>query len=515
MQTIDKIANKISLAAKDLYMYGNYKAKIIKEYSEFKEKQIILVTAMSPTPYGEGKTTVAIGLNDALNKLNVKSLAVLREPSMGPVFGVKGGATGGGKAIIEPQTDINLHFTGDFHAITTANNLIASVIDNHIYHKSELNIDKDKVCFQRTIDLNDRFLRNVQVNIRKNVTREEHFTITAASEVMTAFCLAQDFQDLEERLNNIKIAESCDKKELFVKDLNITGALLAILKDSFYPNLVQSLENNPVLVHGGPFANIATGCSSVISLKTATNLAEVVVTEAGFGSDLGAIKFLDIVARNNNIKPSCIVLVVTLRALKYHSENNYDNLIAHLSILKQMHSNVVITLNKFSDDKEEDIKELQDYVNNLNIPFIINDVYNQGGDGAIDLAKEVLKYQPLKPNYLYNLDDKLEDKIDTICTKLYNASEVKYSDQAVKKLATIKEEYPICIAKTQYSISDNKNLKGMPKDFIMEVTDIKVCNGSKFILVLMGNILTMPGLNENPSATLIKVNQNKEIINIK
>lgn len=500
MENIKCIADKYGID--DLYLYGNYMAKI-EPITKFSKGKVVLVTATNPTPYGEGKTTVAIGLTDAINLLNKKSIVNLREPSMGPVFGVKGGATGGGKARILPENEINLHFTGDFHAITTANNLISSVIDNEIFHDNKLDIQN--VTFNRCMDMNDRALRNVKLN-----NRDEHFNITAASEIMAVMCLSKDFNDLKNRLNDIIIGYNSRLQPIHVSALGITDALLGILTHAFKPNLVQTTEGNLAIIHGGPFANIAHGCSSIVSLSTATNYADYIVTEAGFGADAGAYKFMDILTRDNKIDLSCIVLVTTIRALKFNGNGSLEegivNLKAHVENLKLMNNNIVVTLNKFDDDLDEDIKFVSDYTKVLGAEFVVNTVYQDGGVGALELADKVLKFEKSNIKYLYDMDDDLYHKIDSYVKNICHADGFNCSLELMNKINHFNEyKYPLCIAKNQYSLSDNKNLLGYPKNFKMTLKDIKVNNGAKLIIVYFGNVITMPGLNENPSVKDIKI----------
>ena len=503
MKNIESLLNELDV--KDYELYGNFKAKINSVDSN-KSGNVVLVSAINPTPYGEGKTTVAIGIHDAMCKLGKSSMLVLREPSMGPVFGIKGGATGGGYSQIVPMEDINLHFTGDFHAITSANNLISACIDNSIYFGNPLRIKK--VLFERCLDVNDRSLRNV------NVGYDTKFNITAASEVMAIFCLAKDEEDLRDRLDNIIIGIDEDDNDVYLKSLGITGSLLVILKDAMKPNLVQTLYNNPVLVHGGPFANIAHGCNSVISTNMATKLSDYVITEAGFGSDAGAVKFFDIKCRENNINPLCVVLVCTMRALKYNGEgileNGLCNLGIHIENMKKFNQNIIVTLNNFEDDSLEEIECVKNYVSKYNIPFTINTAYSAGENGAIEIVEEIVKCKSTKLNLLYNLSDSLEAKIKIMCKEVCRASEVEFTSFALDKIKKYSNlEYPICIAKTQYSISDNPKLLGAPIDTKITVSDIKVNNGAKFITVYLGNILTMPGLSKEPNATNIKLDNNE------
>ena len=495
MKNIDKILKKLSIDNYDLY--GKYKAKINGK-SINKKSKIILVTAINPTKYGEGKTTVAIGLNDALNSMGHKSLVVLREPSMGPVFGIKGGATGGGYSQVVPANDINLHFTGDLHAISSANNLISACIDNSIYFGNPLKIKE--VWFKRCLDVNDRSLR-------------DKFNITAASEVMAVFCLAKSYVDLRERLGDIIIGINETNNFVYVRDLNIVGSLMALLKDAFKPNLVQTLYNNPALIHGGPFANIAHGCSSVISLSTATNYSDYVVTEAGFGSDAGGFKFLDIVMRNNNFNLGAVVLVATIRALKHNGNGKLEeglcNLGAHINNLKKLGVSLVVTLNEFVDDTKEELQLVREYVLKYNVDFAINNAYLKGYDGCVELANAVLN-KSSSVNFLYDFNNSLEQKIEVVAKEICHARKVLYSDLAKKKMCIFKDiNYPINFAKTQYSFSDNAKNLGNPEGYDIMVTDIQISNGAKFIIVYLGNIISMPGLSKLPNANFVDVQDDK------
>ena len=507
------IASKLNINYDELIMYGNDKAKITKENGNLNGK-LILVTAINPTPYGEGKTTVTIGLDDALRKLGKNSLAVLREPSMGPVFGLKGGATGGGYSQVIPSNDINLHFTGDIHAITAANNLLSSAIDNHIYNGNELKISK--VLFNRCLDVNDRALRNIQLSNRK-----EKFNITAASEIMSVFCMSNTLDELKNNLGNIIIGLRSDNSFVYAKDLKIAGALTVILKDAFYPNLVQTLENNPVLIHGGPFANISFGCNSIKATKLGLTLADYVVTEAGFGADLGAEKFFDIKCRKLNKKPDCIVLVATIKALKHYGEGNLNsginNLTTHIENLQKNNSNIVVALNKYENDLDEDIKYVEEICKVKNVEFAVTTSYSNGSAGSISLANKVLKLLEKENefNYLYNDNDSITDKIFKVATKIYRATGVNYSEEALAKIKILEENncsyLPICVAKTQYSLSDDKNKLLINEDYSITVRDINIYNGAGFITVLLGNILTMPGLNKTPNYENIDINDDKII----
>ncbi len=518
MQNIKDIASKIHVDEDHLECYGKYKAKLV-DIKENKKAKLILVTATNPTPYGEGKTTVSIGLVDGLNKLGYKAIATLREPSLGPVFGVKGGATGGGLSQIAPMEDINLHFTGDLHAITTANNLLCAAIDNHIFHGNELNIDPNKITFNRCLDINDRELRNVKL-----ANREEHFTITAASEIMAIFCLSKDLKDLKNNLENIIIGKTYNGKAVYAKQLNIVGALLVILKDAFEPNLVQTLENNPVFIHGGPFANIAHGCSSIKSLNTALSISDYTITEAGFGSDLGAEKFFDIKCRKANVKPDCTVLVTTIKALKYNGkgslEKGLDNLQVHMENMLKFGENLIVCLNKYDTDLEEEIKVVEEFVNKKQIAFSISEAYSKGSKGILDLSKKVIELTEKENHftYLYDLNLKIKEKISTLAKEIYHAKEVKYTEKALQEMAFIeniqRDHLPICVAKTQYSISDDKEKLGYPKDTTITVTDVKLYNGAGFITVYLGKINTMPGLSKHSNYENINLDDKEEIIGI-
>lgn len=512
LENIVKVAKKIDLNSDDLVLYGDFKAKIKKVPSKRKAK-LILVTAINPTPYGEGKTTVSIGLGDALNKLNKKPVIVLREPSMGPVFGIKGGATGGGYSQVVPMEDINLHFTGDFHAITAANDLLCAAIDNHIYHGNSLDIQK--VVFKRCLDVNDRALRKISLE-----KRNDSFSITAASEIMALFCLADSIDDLKRRLGNIIIGYNSKNEVVYAKDLHIEGALTVLLKDAFLPNLVQTLEHTPTIIHGGPFANIAHGCNSIIATELGLSLGEYMVTEAGFGADLGAEKFLDIKCRKASISPDCIVLVATIKALKYNAyvdsghilEENVDavkaglaNLGRHIENLSKYGIPVVVCLNKFATDSESEIKAVEDFCLKKGTTFSTSTAYTDGGSGAIDLANKVITACSLKSNFklLYDDNSSISDKIEKVCCEIYRASEIEYSSKALEKIDSIEKigrsNLPICVAKTQYSFSDDAKKLGAPNDFKVYVRDICLYNGAEFVTVLLGNIMTMPGLPKVPN----------------
>lgn len=519
---IQEIASSLGLKEDDCILYGNDKAKIVKKPDSSKGK-LILVTAISPTPYGEGKTTVSIGLGDAFHQLHKNAVLVLREPSMGPVFGMKGGAAGGGYSQVIPMEDINLHFTGDFHAITSANDLLCAAIDNHIYHGNELGIDE--VTFNRCLDVNDRALRRIQLD-----NRSEKFNITAASEIMALLCLANDFDDLRRMLGNIVIGYAKDKSLIYAKDLHIEGALATLLKDAFYPNLVQTLEHTPAIIHGGPFANIAHGCNSIVATKLGMSLGDYVITEAGFGADLGAEKFLNIKCRKAGISPDTIVLVATIKALKYNAGVSRDdilkenveavsaglcNLEAHVSNLKKAGIPLVVCVNAYDSDTKKEQNVVLDWCSRHNIPVAVSTAYCDGGSGAISLARvvdEVLQ-QPKDFHFLYSDSDSIEDKIYKLVTEIYHASQVEYSDEAKKKLQLIKENnlsyLPICGAKTQYSLSDDAKKLGNPKDYTIYVRDIELYHGAGFITVLFGNILRMPGLPKHPNYEKIDLVDNE------
>lgn len=513
---------------KYLESYGKDKGKI--DFSKVKSPRkgkLILVTAISPTPYGEGKTTVSIGLNDGLRKLGKNSLAVLREPSLGPVFGIKGGATGGGYAQVVPMEEINLHFTGDFHAITSANNLISAAIDNHLYFGNSLSIDPEQICFHRCLDVNDRALRHLFLN-----NRQESFSITAASEIMSILCLANDFNDLKERLGSILVAFNTSKEPIYVKDLKLEGALALLLKEAIKPNLVQSLENNPVLIHGGPFANIAHGCNSVIATNLGLKLADYVITEAGFGSDLGAEKFFDIKCRSAKLKPDAVVLVVTTKALKYQggiSKENIQkeslegirkglsNLEVHLENICKFTKNIVVALNQYTTDTLAEIEFIKEFVQEKKYAFATITSYQNGGEGSLDLAKEVIQLCNKKNDFslLYPNSLSLLEKIEILAHEIYHASSLKISEEIKEKLKMYEEmgyqSFPICVAKTQYSISDNPLVLGYPKDYEIKIDDVNIDTGAKFVVVYLGNIMTMPGLPLHPNYEQIDIDENGRI----
>jgi formate--tetrahydrofolate ligase len=487
---------------KDICLYGKEKAKLSVEDKKDKKGKLILMTSINPTPYGEGKTTMSIGLSDALCARGKKSIVVLREPSLGPVFGKKGGACGGGESIIEPVHDINLHFTGDMHAITSANNLISAVLDNHLYQGNALQIDIHSIVFNRCIDLNDRSLRNVEITINKELKRSEHFQITAASELMAIICLSKDYSDLYRRVGNIYVAKNIKGENIYVKDLNCVDAVCILLRDAFKPNAVLTKEKNLALVHGGPFANVAHGCSSYTSIELALQKADYVITEAGFGSDLGGFKFIDILTRLH-MPLDLVVINVTIRALKYHGLGNLEkgisNLDFHIYNMKSLCSNVLVVLNQFEEDKEEEISYLQNYLSLKNIPHTFSTSFKEGSKGALLFADKVVSLlnQENKITYLYSLEEPLDIKIEKVLNHL-GASHIEYTEESLKKLQEWKYiPYPICIAKTPMSITDDEKKLGYPKNYSLTVQDIKLCNGAEFILVYLGNILTLPGLGKD------------------
>lgn len=526
-KNVTEVAKELGIEDK-IELYGNDKAKISLDLlNKKRNSKLVLVTAINPTPMGEGKTTVSISLNDALCKLGKKSILALREPSLGPVFGIKGGATGGGYAQVIPMEDINLHFTGDFHAITTANNLLCSVIDNHIYQGNALNIDK--VIFKRCLDLNDRQLRVINTGLsgEKNTKeRIDGFDITAASEIMAILCLSKDLNDLKRRLGNIVIGYDTKEKEITARMLKVDGAMTVLLKDAIKPNLVQTLEGNPCIVHGGPFANIAHGCNSVIATNIAMSLGDITITEAGFGADLGAEKFLDIKCRNINTHPDAVVLVATIRSLKYHGgmpkediakesidylEKGMNNLYRHIHNLKEVYGlNVVVAINKFSNDTDKEINFLEEKLNKIDVDYAVTNGYSLGSDGSIDLARKVLDNinKPNNFNYAYDINDSIKEKIYKVSTKIYGAKDVEYSEVALEKLSLLEEKYnniPICIAKTQYSLSDNPKNLDPKENYNIHVTDLVLKAGAEFIVVLTGDIMTMPGLPKVPNSENIDI----------
>ena len=543
MKKITEITDKLNIKEDYVEPYGRYKAKIsnkiFNEIDENKNGKLILVTSINPTPLGEGKTTVAIGLSDGLNRLNKKAVLALREPSLGPVFGIKGGATGGGYAQVVPMEDINLHFTGDIHAITSANNLLSAMIDNHIFHGNELKIKK--VIWKRCVDLNDRKLRKVEVGLSSEkgmAKREDGFDISVASEIMAIFCLATDLKDLKRRLGNIIIGYNEDDKPVFAKDLKAEGAMTVLLKDAFNPNIVQTLEENPAIIHGGPFANIAHGCNSIIATKMALKLGDYVITEAGFGADLGAEKFLDIKCRKAGFKPDAVVCVATIKALKYHGgqeindienenleylDKGIENLLKHVDNLKNKFGlNVVVAINRYLQDTDKEIKLLEKRLKEKGVELSLTEVWAKGGKGAEDLAKKVIKLCDEKSDfkYMYEDSDDVIEKIRKVAKKVYGAEDVQISDEAKKNLEEIRKagidisNYPVCVAKTQYSFSDDPKNLLCEEPFDIHVKEIIVKNGAEFLVVITGNIFTMPGLPKRPAAENIDLDENENIVGI-
>ncbi|HKL73745.1 MAG TPA: formate--tetrahydrofolate ligase [Clostridia bacterium] len=534
MLPISEVAKKAGIPEANLEYYGKYKAKVdfLAPCERAKEGKLILVTAITPTPAGEGKTTTTIGLADGLSIIGKNVVAALREPSLGPVFGVKGGAAGGGYAQVVPMEDINLHFTGDFHAIGAANNLLAAMLDNHIHQGNALNIDARKITWKRCVDMNDRQLRNIVNGLggkANGVPREDGYDITVASEVMAILCLSNDISDLKERLSNIIVAYTYDDKPVTCGQLRAAGAMTALLKDALKPNLVQTLEGTPVFVHGGPFANIAHGCNSVMATKMALKLGDYVVTEAGFGADLGAEKFLDIKCRVANLKCSAVVVVATVRALKMHggvlksnlnSENTealvkgIPNLLRHVDNIKnRFNLPAVVAINRFPTDTDLEISIIVEHCKKLGVNVVLSNVWEQGGKGGVELAKEVVKLCEKDNNfsYIYDLKDTIENKIKAIVTKVYGGSGVEFSTQVKKQIAQLESlgygDLPICMAKTQYSFSDNPTLLGAPTNFTVTIKSIKLSAGAGFIVVLTGDIMTMPGLPKVPAAENIDVDE--------
>ena len=537
---IEKVAETIGLTREELELYGNYKAKFSDEFidrvKDNPDGKLILVTAINPTPAGEGKTTITVGLGQAFGRLGKKAVIALREPSLGPCFGIKGGAAGGGMAQVVPMEDLNLHFTGDFHAITSANNLLAALLDNHIQQGNELRIDTRQITWKRCLDMNDRALRNIVIGLGKKTdgfVREDHFVITVASEIMAILCMSKDMNDLKERLSKIIVAFDLDGNPVTAGMLNAVGSMAALLKDALKPNVIQTLEHTPALVHGGPFANIAHGCNSVRATQTALKIADYCITEAGFGADLGAEKFMDIKCRMSGLKPDVVVLVATIKALKYNggvpksdvSKPNMDalkngivNLEKHIENLQKFGVPVVVTLNKFITDTDVETTFVKEFCENMGADFALAEVWEKGGDGGIELANRVLNtLETKKSNFapIYPLDISIEDKIKTICTEIYGAKGVVFEPAARKQMDTLTklgfDNIPICMAKTQYSLSDNPALLGRPTDFEITVRDMYVSAGAGFIVVLTGDILTMPGLPKQPAAYSIDVDENGRI----
>ena len=543
MEPIINIAKKIGLGEDDIELYGKYKCKIsldaIKKLENNKDGKLVLVTAINPTPAGEGKSTVTVGLGQALNKIGKNTVIALREPSLGPVFGIKGGAAGGGYAQVVPMEDINLHFTGDMHAITSANNLLCAAIDNHIHQGNLLRIDSRRIVFKRVMDMNDRALRNIVVGMGGKINgflREDGFMITVASEIMAILCMASDLEDLKERMGNILIAYNLDGEPVYAKELEVQGAMALLMKDAIKPNLVQTLENTPAIIHGGPFANIAHGCNSIIATKTALKMSDITITEVGFGADLGAEKFLDIKCRYGNLNPDCVVLVATIRALKHHGGVKKDELnISNVDALNKGMKNlekqienikaygvpVVVAINKFITDSDEEVKAIEDFCKNIGVEVSLTEVWEKGGEGGIDLANKVIKTMENEPSnfkMIYDSEESIKDKILKIVQTIYGGKGVNYTPQALKQIAEIEkfnlDKLPICMAKTQYSLSDNPSLLGRPENFDITVREVRVSNGAGFIVVLTGDVMTMPGLPKVPAANRMDIKDNGEIVGL-
>ena len=541
LENINKIAEKCGLQDEEIEQYGKFKAKInqnaFERLNNNKDGKLILVTAMNPTTMGEGKTTVSIAIADGLNKINKNAVLALREPSLGPVFGMKGGATGGGKVQVAPMEDINLHFTGDLHAITSANNLLAAMIDNHIYFGNELKIKK--VTWKRCLDLNDRQLRKVETGLsgeKRTVPREDGFDITVASEIMAILCLSKDLKDLRRRLGNIIIGYNEEDKPIYAKDLKADGAMTVLLKEAINPNLVQSLEHTPCLIHGGPFANIAHGCNSIRATQLALKLGDYVVTEAGFGSDLGAEKFLDIKCRKTGLVPNVVVIVATIKALKYHGgalkdkifeaneealENGMENLLKHVHNIRDEYGlNVIVALNKYNTDTEEEIEYVKNSLNKKNIDVSLVEGWAKGGEGATDIAEKIIDLANKKTEFKFIYEDKdsIKTKIEKVATKVYGANKVEFLEDALINIDKIeklgKSNFPICIAKTQYSLSDDEKNLQCKEPFEITVRDVALKNGAEFIVVYSGKILTMPGLPKIPAAEKIYLDENENIVGI-
>ncbi|AGX41202.1 formate--tetrahydrofolate ligase [Clostridium saccharobutylicum] len=543
MEPIKNVAKKLGLCEDDIEYYGKYKCKIsLDVYDKVKDNKdgkLILVTAINPTPAGEGKSTVTVGLGQALNKLGKKAVIALREPSLGPVFGIKGGAAGGGYAQVVPMEDINLHFTGDMHAITCANNLLSAAIDNHIHQGNDLRIDSRRIIFKRVIDMNDRALRHIVVGMGGKVNgfvREDGFTITVASEIMAILCLAENLDDLKERMGNILVAYNLDGNPIYAKELEVQGAMALLMKDAIKPNLVQTLENTPALIHGGPFANIAHGCNSVMATKLALKLGDVAITEAGFGADLGAEKFFDIKCRYAGIKPECVVIVATIRALKHHggvlktelNVPNVDALAKGITNLEKQIENInkfnvtpVVAINRFVTDSDEEIQFIKDFCDKIGVKVALSDVWAKGGEGGIELGNivlDVLENNNSSFAPIYDEKATIEEKVLTIAREIYGARGVNYTPAAKKQIAEIEkfglDKLPICMAKTQYSLSDNASLLGRPEGFDINVNEVRVSNGAGFIVVQNGNIMTMPGLPKVPAANKMDVLKDGKIIGL-
>lgn len=536
LENIKDVAAKVGVTEDELEMYGKYKAKLsdelIHRVENNEDGKLVLITAINPTPAGEGKTTISLGLTEALNQKGISAIAALREPSLGPCFGIKGGAAGGGYAQAVPMEDLNLHFTGDFHAITSANNLLAAMLDNHIMHGNELRIDTKHIVWKRCMDMNDRTLRNIVIGMggrMDGVMREDHFIITVASEIMAVLCLAKDMKDLKERLGRVIVAYNVDGEPVTADDLKATGSMAALLADAIKPNMVQTLEHTPVLVHGGPFANIAHGCNSVRATRLALKLSDYAVTETGFGADLGAEKFLDIKCRLSGLKPDAVVIVATVRALKYNggvakdklNEENMDalkagivNLDKHIENMQKFGIPVVVTLNAFITDTQEEYEFIKKHCEDAGCEFALAKVWEKGGEGGLELAEKVIEsIENKKAEYkpIYEDSDSLKEKIEKVAKEIYGADGVTYDDAATKELQHIEQmgfgNFPVCIAKTQYSLSDNPKLLGRPENFTINVREAYVDAGAGFVVILTGKILTMPGLPTHPAAENINYDE--------
>jgi formate--tetrahydrofolate ligase len=543
MERILSIAESIGLTENDIDLYGKYKCKlsldIFDKYKDKPDGKLILVTAINPTPAGEGKSTVTVGLGQALCKMNKNAVIALREPSLGPVFGVKGGAAGGGYAQVVPMEDINLHFTGDFHAITSANNLLCAAIDNHIHQGNNLRIDERRIIFKRVMDMNDRALRSIVIGLGGKINgfvREDGFMITVASEIMAILCLSDSLMDLKQRMGNILVAYNLDGEPVYCKNLKAEGAMALLMKDAIRPNLVQTLENTPAIIHGGPFANIAHGCNSLIATKMALKLGDYVVTEAGFGADLGAEKFLDIKCRFGNLKPNCVVIVATIRALKHHGgavkaelskpdaavlSKGIVNLEKQIENIKKFGIPVVVAINKFITDSDEEVEFIENFCSSLGVEVALTEVWEKGGEGGVSLGNAVLRTIEKERNSfkpLYESELTIKEKMNVIAKEIYGAAKVVYSPSASKQIEEIErlglDKKPLCVAKTQYSLSDNPALLGRPKDFTVTVKEVRLSNGAGFIVMLTGDIMTMPGLPKVPAAEKMDITENGEILGL-
>ena len=543
MEPIVKVAEKMNLTEDDIELYGKYKCKIsldvLKKNKDKKDGKLILVTAINPTPAGEGKSTVTVGLGQALCKKGRNAVIALREPSLGPVFGVKGGAAGGGYAQVVPMDDINLHFTGDMHAITSANNLLCAAIDNHIHQGNALRIDSRRITFKRVMDMNDRALRNIVVGMggkANGFVREDGFMITVASEIMAILCLATSLEDLKKRMGEIVVAYDLDGNPVYAKQLEVEGAMGLLMKDAVKPNLVQTLENTPAIIHGGPFANIAHGCNSILATKMALKLGDIAITEAGFGADLGAEKFLDIKCRYGGLKPDCVVVVATIRALKHHGgvekadlntpnvealAKGIVNLEKQVENIKKFNVPVVVAINKFVSDSEDEVKYIKEFCEKMGVKVALSDVWAKGGEGGLELAdivEDVMDKEESKFAPLYSAEDTIENKVLKIAKEIYGADGVNYTPAAIKQIRELEkfglDKLPICMAKTQYSLSDNPALLGRPEGFDITVKEVRVSNGAGFVVVLTGNVMTMPGLPKVPAANKMDILENGEIVGL-